>query len=84
MGGKTITDHDFHRRLSAVADAATAEIDRYEQRLRRVRKELLAQELRAKIRRANAARVGQFRRADLLREAELIESVVRQIRKAMQ
>ena len=78
-----MTDHEFHRRLSAVADAAESEIDRYDQQLTRIREELVAQSRRADRRRARAKLVGHMRENDLLREAKLIESVVGQIRKAI-
>ena len=78
-----MTDQDYRRQLSSVADAAEAEIDRYEQQLTRIREELRAQSQRADRRRVRAKLVGHMREADLIREAELIESVVRQIRKAI-
>ena len=78
-----MTEHDYRRQLSAVADAAEAEIDRYEQTLTRIRDALVAQELRATNRRLTADHAASMRAEDLRREAKLIESVVRQIRKAM-
>ena len=79
----TDQDYNYRRQLSSIADAAEAEMDRYEGKMRRIREELQAQSQRADRRRARAKLVRHMRKADLIREAELIESVVRQIRKAM-
>ena len=78
-----MTEHDYHRQLSAVADAAESEIDRYEQQLTRIREELKAQMGRVNRRLRRAKTEGRMRADDPRREAKLIESVVRQIRKAM-
>lgn len=78
-----MTEHEYRRQLCAVADAAEIEIDMYLSMLAKIRKELSKQSERAVRRRARAKRVAHFTEDTLLREAEIIESVVRQIRKAM-
>ena len=79
-----MTNAEIHRHLEAVAASADAAIDECSARMSSIRKELTQQATRARKKREAAERSVGWKQSDLLREAELIESIVRQIRKAME
>ena len=74
---------EFTRRVEQVAAAADAAIDESDRRLKRLRATLNTQQHRVYNRRQRALKVPPMRAAELIREADLIESVIEQIRKAL-
>lgn len=78
-----MTDSEYRRQLVAIGDAASAEIERYERQLSRIRQALGEQRKRADKWRERALTVNGFRVEECREQAAIIESVILAIERVM-
>lgn len=79
-----MTERDYRDQLTRIADTADRQFDLYERTLTKLRDELHRQQTRAENRRRRAVKSHGFAAEQLEREAELIDSVVRKIRRILE
>ena len=78
-----MTDSEYRRQLIAIGDAASAEIERYERQLSRIRQALGEQRKRVEKWREKALSASGFRVEECREQAAIIESVILAVERVM-
>ena len=80
-----MTEHEYHRHLAKSADAFDREIDRYEAILSKIRETLKQQQEKVRLRRLKARKeTRQHKIETLLKEADMIERVIKSVKKIIE